>query len=180
MLERVHRFLAVHRLIHGESHVVEHVRDDLHVQLVVLGDQGVLPGEIDLLGVCARRLVCRIGYRQGDLEIERAAMPQAAVRADAIAHHEHDAVADGESQPRALLVGVRGVYLLEFGEDAIDVLLGDAHALIGDGEIHACRSGVVRPDAASRRLRAGISSLAARRRHARRPCVSPRGLAASR
>ena len=55
-------------------------------------------------------------------------MSQAAVRADAIAHHEHDAVADGKPQPRALLAGVRGIYLLELGEDALDVLLGDAHA----------------------------------------------------
>ena len=163
LLERVHRFLAVHRLIHGESHVVEHVCDDLHVQLVVLGYQGALSSEIDLLGVCARRLVSRIGYRQGDLEIKRAAMPQAAVRADAIAHHEHDAVADGKPQARALLAGVRGVYLLELGEDALDVLLGDAHALIGDGEVHVHRSG-----AAPCNLPAGFCGFVGRRKGVRR------------
>ena len=175
LLERVHRFLAVCRLIHGESHVVEHVRDDLHVQLVVLGYQGALPGEIDLLGVCTRRLVGRIGYRQGNLEIKRAAMPQAAVRADAIAHHEHDAVADSKPQARALLAGVRGVYLLELGEDALDVLLGDAHAPIGDGEIYACRSGTARQDVDPRRLRIGSRSLAAGRK---RTCRVARSLRA--
>ena len=94
-------------------------------------------------------------------------MPQAAVRADAIAHHEHDAVADGKPQARALLAGVRGVYLLELGEDALDVLLGDAHAPIGDGEIYACRSGVACPDADPCSLRAGISGLTARRKRPR-------------
>jgi len=127
-------FLSVHSLGDLHAGIFQYGGHDLHVQLVVLADQYVLPVQN-----CADRygsLVldrCLAGF-QMQTDGEYGALLLMALDINAAAHGVHDALDDGKTEAAAGGSGIGRILLCKRFKDVRQELLGNAAALILDRE----------------------------------------------